>query len=202
MDFKNWFLLLSVLGIIGFSAYYISQNSYPIDNLTRESPTVTPEVAGSSRERPASWKEFNGETLKFYHPEEWVPEKRDPFGGAIVEDIALNIPDSIDNSISYSVTSFDLLKPEDIVKEEELILNDRKWTKWVREGEGYASYDFNTKENLNQDDAESFGVHVTVKEKNEKLEEELLVLVNSIELGNMEATSSPTASPTAEMDLP
>lgn len=201
MDFKNWFLLLSVLGIIGFSTYYISQNPYPLENITKNSPSITPQVAGDVRERPSDWKEFSAETLKFYHPENWQPEERAPFGGTIVEDIALNIPDSTDDSIAYSATSFDLIKPDDIVKEEELVVNDRKWTKWVREGEGYTSYDFNTKENLNQD-AESFGVHVTVKEKDEKLEEELLVFVNSIEFGNTEATSSPTVSPKAETDLP
>jgi hypothetical protein len=185
MDFKNWLLLLSVLGIIGFSSYYIYNTPYIEERIGKVFPTVTPQVAGSiSYERPSDWREYNGETIKFYHPDKWQPEKKEPFGGTAVEDIVLNIPDAIDNNISYSVTSFDLLKPEDIVEEEEIVINDRSWTKWIREGEGYASYDFYTKEHLKSNEAESFGVHVTISTRNEELEKELLVLINSIEFNN------------------
>lgn len=196
MDFKNWLLLLSVLGIIGFSSYYIYNTPYIEEKIEKAFPTVTTKVAGSiTKERPSDWKEYSGETIKFYHPNEWEPEEREPFGGAVVEDIVLNIPESTDNSISYSVTAFDLIKPADIVTEEEIILSDRKWIKWIREGEGYVSYDFYTKEHLKGNEAESFGVHVTVKEQNEELEENLMVLVSSIEFndnGEPNITITPT----------
>jgi len=40
-------------------------------------PTVTPQVAGNiSDERPSDWKEYHGETIKFYHPDEWQPKKK------------------------------------------------------------------------------------------------------------------------------
>lgn len=185
MDFKNWLLLLSVLGIIGFSSYYIYNTPYIEEKIEKAFPTVATKVAGNiTKDRPFDWKEYSGETIKFYHPGEWKPEEREPFGGAVVEDVVLNIPESTDNSISYSVTAFDLIKPADIVTEEEIILNDRKWIKWIREGEGYASYDFYTKEHLRGNEAESFGVHVTVKEQNEELEKELMVLVSSIEFND------------------
>lgn len=196
MDFKNWLLLMSVLGIVGYSSYYIYNTPYVTEKIEDAFPSVTPQVAGdNSRERPADWKEYSGETIKFYHPEKWNPEVREPFGGSAVEDIVLNIPEAVDNNIFYSVVSYDLVKPEDIVSEEELILNDRKWTKWVREGEGYVSYDFYTKEHLLGNEAESFGVHVTVNEHDEKLEEELMVLINSIEFsstGEPNISLSPT----------
>lgn len=196
MDSKNWLLLLSVLGIIGFFSYSIYNTPYIEERIDKVFPVETPQVAGnSSKERPSDWKEYSGETIKFYYPDTWQPEERETFGGAAIEDIVLNIPESTDNNISYSVTSFDLVRPEDIVVEEEIVLNDRKWTKWVREGEGYTSYDFYTKEHLKGNEAESFGVHVTVKEQNEELEEELMVLVSSIEFndnGEPNITMTPT----------
>lgn len=196
MDFKNWFLLLSVLGIIGFFSYHIYNTPYSEEKIDKTFPTATTKVAGNTiKERPYDWKEYSGETIKFYHPDEWEPEEREPFGGSVVEDIVLNIPESTDNSISYSVTAFDLIKPEDIVMEEEIILNDRKWIKWIREGEGYVSYDFYTKEHLMGNEAESFGVHITIQEQNEELEEELMVFVSSIEFndnGEPDITIIPT----------
>src|SRR3990167_7723633 len=108
MDFKNWLLLLSVLGIIGFSSYYIYNTPYIEEKIEKSFPTVTTKVAGNTiKERPSDWKEYSGETIKFYHPDEWKPIEREPFGGATVEDIVLNIPEATDNSISYSVTAFD-----------------------------------------------------------------------------------------------
>ena len=196
MDFKNWVLLLLVLGIIGFFSYSIYNTPYIEEKIDRVFPPETPQVAGdSSKERPSDWKVYIGETLNFYYPEKWQPEEREPFGGATIEDVVLNIPEATDNSISYSVTPYDLLKPEDVVEEEELFINDRKWTKWVREGEEYISYDFYTKDHLRSNEAESFGVHVTVSERNIELEQELLFLINSIEfsdIGETNITIEPT----------
>jgi len=195
MDSKNWFLLLLVLGTISFAAYYINKPEISITRDAGVTPVVQDQVAGYSRARPESWKEFSGDTLKFYYPDKWQPEKRMPYGGSVVEDIKLNIPETVDNNISYSVTSYDVIKPEDLVKEEEFVVNERKWTKWIREGAGYVSYDIYTKDHLLNNEAESFGVHVTLNEKDENLEEELVVLINSIEFSDINATVSPTLSP-------
>ena len=196
MDSKNWFLLLLVLGTISFSVYYINKPEMSISDIRDVVPEAQEQVAGDARIRPAAWKEFTGDTLKFYHPEKWQPEKREPYGGSVVEDIQLNIPDAVDNNISYSVTSFDLIKPDDLVKEEELMVNERRWIKWTREGENYVSYDFYTKDHLLNNEAESFGVHVTLNGKDAQLEEELIILINSIEFSDKNATASPTLKPT------
>lgn len=195
MDFRNWLLLLTVIGIVGFSSYYIYNSPYVEEKIEKAFPSPTETVKNLVLVQPSDWAEYTGQKIKFYHPQKWAPVEREPFGGATVENVDLNIPEATDNSISYFVTEYDLVKPEDIVEEEEIIVKDRKWTKWVREGDGYVSYDIYTKENLNTDEAESFGVHVTLEKKNEKLEEELLILVNSIEF-NSSSSASTTITPT------
>ncbi len=185
MDSKNWILLLSVLGIIGFSSYYILQNPYQSGEIAQITPTEVPEVASYS-ERPGDWKEYAGKTVKFYHPEKWLPEEKEPFGGTVVEDILLNIPDATDNSVYYSVTPYEIVKPDDVVKEEELVINDRRWIKWTREGENYVSYDYYTNEHQLLDEAESFGVHVTMAERDDELERELTTFIYTIEFSEIE----------------
>lgn len=186
MDFKNWMLLFSVIAVIGFFSYSIYNSPYieeKIEN-TFPSPTQTNNIV---LDKPSDWSEYTGETIKFNHPREWQPEERTPFGGLIVEDVVLNIPESTDNNISYSVTPFDLVKPDDVVKEEDIMINERKWTKWVRKGSDYVSYDLYTKDKLGVSDANSFGIHVTLEEENEKIEKDLVILASTIEFNSTES---------------
>jgi len=204
MDFKNWLLLLGVFGVVGFSGYYIYNNppTSP-DNVLNTNPTSIPDVAGQSYEKHEDWKQFNGQTLTFYHPEEWAPENKNPYGGSVVEDINLNIPEAVDNSIFYSATAYDVVKPDDISSEKTMEINGRQWVEWIREGDGYVSYDFYTKGfDLGEDSAGSFGVHVTVNERNDDLEDKLIDLIESINFKEGEPASKDvieSATPTAEI---
>ncbi len=182
MDFRNWLLFLIVVGVIGFSSYYIYKNSYIEQRIEDSFLSPTPKVSDDFYERPSDWKEYKAETLSFYHPNDWKPGKREPFGGAIIEDIVLNIPEAVDSYISYSAVAYDAIKPDDIASEDSLEINNRTWVKWVREGEGYVSYDYYTKELLGDAGIGSFGVHVTLTKKNEELEKKLTTLITTIEL--------------------
>ncbi len=201
MDSKNWILLLLVIGVVGYFGYSVSRNPVLNETVVNESSDESSQVAGDSYQVPADWEQYDGQTINFYHPAEWKPEEREPFNGSVIEDVVLNIPEATDNSLYYSEVPYDMLKPDDIASEDMLDINDRKWIKWVREGEDYVSYDYYTNEVPNKD-VRSFAVHVTIKEEDKDLEEDLVKLINTIEfvednvkkIEDQEATASPDLS--------
>lgn len=190
MDFKNWLLLFSIVGIVAYSAYYISNEPNITQRIENAVPSETPQVA-SEFERPDDWIEYDNEKFNFYHPSVWTPVQSDS-SEEFEDEVILNIPESLENSISYSVTPYELLKPEKVIDEEKLIINKREWVKWISEEEGYFSYDIYTKNPIEEQEENSFGVHVTVPERSESLERELLIFVSSIEFND--TSSTPEAS--------
>lgn len=199
MDSKNWLLLLLVIGVVGYFGYSVSQKPV-LDEAVINIEESDSQVAGDMYEVPADWEEYKGETINFYHPSEWEPEEREPFNGAVIEDVVLNIPDATDNSLYYSEVPYDMIKPDDIATEDSLDINNRRWVKWVREGENYVSYDYYTNEVPNKD-VKSFALHVTMKEQDKILEDNLVKLINTIEFAGSEDIMSDDKSATASVDL-
>lgn len=188
MDYKNWLLLLFTIFIAGVFSYSIYGQSV-VEEKNEDNPIQVEPSEKIVLSDSSDWVEYAGETIKFRYPEKWRPESTTPFGGAVVEQIKLNIPGASDDNVSYTVTSMDMIKPNDIVEEDDIEINDRSWRKWVRKGENYVSYDIYTKDGLNISEAESFGIHVTLEEESKEIEEELITLTFTIEFVSSESGS-------------
>lgn len=200
MDLKNWVLLTAIFAIVGFSAYAIYTNSSQKSTSGSVEPAPTKIVADDSTQRYKDWERYSGKTIDFYYPPEWSPEEREPFGGAVIEDVELNIPNATDDNAFYSASSYDSVMPEDISGEDTIEISGREWTEWVREGEGYVSYDFFTKEKI-EESAGSFGVHVTLSEEDGETKEKLKQFIESIEFKTATGAATSAGSITSE-DLP
>lgn len=188
MDYKNWLLLLFTIFIAGVFSYSIYGQSV-VEEKNEDNPIQVEPSEKIVLSDSSDWVDYSGETIRFRYPEQWKPESTTPFGGAVVEQIKLNIPGASDDNVSYTVTSMDMIKPDDIVEEDDIVINDRSWKKWVRKGENYVSYDIYTKDDLNVSEAESFGIHVTLEEENKEIEEELITLTSTIEFVSSESGS-------------
>lgn len=194
MDSKNWLLLFFVVGAIGFFGYHvIDSSSSEISQDIDLTPTPVSQVAGDGETE--DWEKYAGKTIQFSYPPEWEPEERNPFGGTVIEDVELNIPKSTDNYLFYSASPYDSVKPEDITYEQSFEIKERDWIQWTREGEGYASYDFFTNDKV-ATGAGSFGIHVTLPEKNGDVEKKLRNLIQTIKFEDdiLEEEASPSAS--------
>lgn len=188
MDYKNWLLLLFTIFIAGVFSYSIYGQSV-VEEKNEDNPIQVEPSEKIVLSDSSDWVDYSGKTIMFRYPEQWKPESTTPFGGAVVEQIKLNIPGASDDNVSYTVTSMDMIKPDDIVEEDDIVINDRSWKKWVRKGENYVSYDIYTKDDLNVSEAESFGIHVTLEEENKEIEEELITLTSTIEFVSSESGS-------------
>jgi len=177
MDFKNWLIALIILILLGASYFFIT--GLPIKKDTTEKKTESPAPTKVAEFKiPPDWKEYKGLTVSFFHPSDWEIENIEPFGGAVIESIKLNIPGAIDSNMFYSATVFDLIRPDDIMREQQISINKREWTGWVRENEENISYDFFTKETPN--DTGSFVVHARFPEIDDELEQKLINLIKTI----------------------
>jgi hypothetical protein len=126
------------------------------------------------------WAQTIGEYVIFDYPSSWNPVKRKLFGGAILEDWELGIPQvESDQSLGFSTVPFSQLQPIDTetTTETPIVIGGKAGVKWVRRGTDYISYDYYT---TGYEDQGCFGVHVTLANPDEVLEQQLDHLVQTI----------------------
>jgi len=126
------------------------------------------------------WAQMVGEYIVFNYPSSWNPIKQELFGGAILEDWKLGIPQvESDQDLGFSAVPLSKLRPIDgeMVTETSILIGGKVGVKWVRLGTDYISYDYYTN---GYEDQGSFGVHVTLTEADEVLEQQLDHLVQTV----------------------
>lgn len=91
------------------------------------------------------WQDISSEHVNFRVAREWQPLALELGGGSVLADWQLGIPGvESDQFIGFSGVIFDDLKPTDVISEDELLIGGRPGFKWVRQGEGYISYNYYT----------------------------------------------------------
>jgi hypothetical protein len=126
----------------------------------------------------ATTKKIVGEFVMFEVPSHWNPNKRPLFGGAVWEDWQLGIPGVMsDQALGFSEVAFNQARPNDIASETVITIGGKRGVKWIRHGANYVSYDYYT---TGRNDRGSFGVHVTLSQKDANIEAQLDRLITSI----------------------
>lgn len=127
----------------------------------------------------AAWKKIVGKYVTFECPQSWNPTPAPLFGGAILEDWRLGIPDGgPDQGLGFSEVSLrEIPRPTDIILEKAITIGGKPGFKWIRSGPNYVHYDYLT---TGYRDQSSFSVSVGVRQKDDILEAQLDRLVQSI----------------------
>lgn len=124
----------------------------------------------------ANLKTYSGQYVIFQYPSDWNPQKTQPFGGGVLETVNLGIPGvNSDQDLGFSEVA--PYKPSDAISEQSITIGGKSGFKWIRKGQGYVSYDYDTK---GYQDKGGFSVHVTVASENKTLETQLDQLVASL----------------------
>lgn len=147
---------------------------------TESRPAARTAEVPSSLEVPATkYNLFTAKYVRFEYPSTWNPVNVTELPpGTKDEAIMLGIPGAVsDQMMNFSELPFASIQPNDIETTTDIDISGKAGKKWIRSGDGYVAYDYYTEAPGNG----SFGIHVTLAEKDATIEADLDHLVSTLQ---------------------